>query len=508
MKKSVLPVVILMAISILFMGTIIGASSEAKDPTNVKTDSPGAQVATVEMVQVSPANDTGNWRGPGVAEDSKGNRLVILRGPEGTKFYYSYCPKNGTWSAPAVIYGAQPTLVDYGSSYIEIDSRDNFHCMWENANGQVYASFKNGVWTAPATIPRIGKYDKTSGMTVDSTDQVVTIDCEIVNTFIKEAYLHRKGKNDATFGAPFNISRDGVTASTQPHLAVDSEDHVWAVWKSDYKIPDIDENLVIYLSEFNKDNSDAGDWYVVSPNPAWSFLPQVAVNSEDKIMTLFSTSTSGDYLTRYFDPATQKMSAIIPLNNGLVFFPWHTFFSRMVSHGKDFYAAVMAPGRVLLLYKFNQTAARWDKVAAVSDRAVEVWSLYSGYDHMLVAWNSIEEPTQVFVSTIEVDPFSKVRIKSVSNLRVTKFVERSFFKGYTLNTLTWEANPDNTEKGLVITAHRIYRKSSTEDNTKWARITEVAGTVFKYDDRNIPADSDYVYAVTCVDDQAHESLVF
>jgi hypothetical protein len=101
-----------------------------------------------------------------------------------------------------------------------------------------------------------------------------------------------------------------------------------------------------------------------------------------------------------------------------------------------------------------------------------------------------------------------IRIKSVANLNVEKRVERGFFSGYTLNVLTWQANPENTEMGLTVSAQRVYRKARTESNAKWARIVELTGTVLKYEDRNVPKDSDYVYAVTCVDDKGNESPVY
>jgi hypothetical protein len=201
------------------------------------------------------------------------------------------------------------------------------------------------------------------------------------------------------------------------------------------------------------------------------------------------------------------MGEIIPLGIGLCRVPWHTFFSRLVAHGKDFYSAAMNPGRQLVLSKYNWTAAKWDTVHVI-DTPVEQFALYSGYDQMLIAWNSWVEPSNVYLTTVGVDPYSKIKIKSASNLTVEKTVERGFFSSYTLNALAWTANPDNTERGLTITAHRIYRKNRSADDTAWARIAEVGGAVYKYDDKPVPADSDYVYSVTCVDDNEHESKVF
>jgi hypothetical protein len=101
-----------------------------------------------------------------------------------------------------------------------------------------------------------------------------------------------------------------------------------------------------------------------------------------------------------------------------------------------------------------------------------------------------------------------IRIQSVANLNVEKRVERGFFSGYILNALTWEANPENAEMGLTVSAQRVYRKARAEDNTKWARIVELAGAVLKYEDRKVPSDSDYVYAVICVDDKGNESAIY
>lgn len=521
MKRSVLPVVILMAISIITLGTVIGASSGAKDQTTAMPDKtvdqstsisrtiqPRAEDAPVVITTNITNNSSGNYRHPGVAEDSKGNRLVIFRSAEGTKYLYAFCPKGGMWTNPTYLSdGIQPSLIASLYAYIEVDSSDRFHCYWENANAGVYASFKDGVWTTAMKVPTRGRYDQTSAMALRSTDEVVTIDCEVTG-WDKEVYLHRKGKNDSTFGTPFNISRDGQVASTQPCLAIDSKDHVWAVWKSDRLYGGMDENLVIYLAEFGLNNEDINDWIIVSPDPGWSFLAQVAVNNEDKVMTEFATSTYGDYLSRLYDPATKTLGPIIPLNNGMPMSPWHTFFSRMVSHGKDFYAAVMSPGRTIFLKKFNETASRWDVVAQVSDRGAEMFALYSGFDNMLIAWNSNEEPSNVYLTTVSVDPFSKIKVKSVSNLAWERKEERTFFHSYFLNILTWEANPDNIQKGVIVTAQHIYRKERTEDNSKWTRLVQILGTDLTYEDRNVPASSDYVYAVTCVDDKGNESAIY
>jgi hypothetical protein len=528
MRKVLLPVVILIAISVT-MGTVIGASSETKDPTKVIADKPAALAtagsetmqyepvasAAVSTVQLTP-NTAGNWRYPGVAEDSIGNRLAIFRGTSGTQYYYAYCPKGGTWSSPKSIAGGnQPELDDSLYTNVEVDSNDRFHCYWENyPKSAVYAWFKDGVWATPIPVPRANastKYDKTSAMALRSTDEVVTVDCEVIGR-TKDVFIHTMAKGETKFAKAQNITRD-AESTTQPSLAIDERDHVWMAWKSDLTLKDTPEvdNLVIYLAEFGLNNEDIKKWIRMSTSPGWSFLPQVAINSEGKIMTLWSYAKgeySGEYMTRMYDPVAENRGDQIPLDIGLCVKPWHTFFSRLVAHGKDFYAAGMTPARMLILLKFDEAASKWKQVAQISNTPVEMFALASGYDHMLIAWNTFNQPTGVYFSTVAVDPYSKIRVKSASNLTVTKHIERTFFHAYYLNSLIWEANPDNTEKDITITAHRIYRKLRSDDDSKWTRIAEVAGTVFEYEDRNIPSDSDYVYAVTCFDDKEHESKIF
>jgi hypothetical protein len=94
----------------------------------------------------------------------------------------------------------------------------------------------------------------------------------------------------------------------------------------------------------------------------------------------------------------------------------------------------------------------------------------------------------------------------VANLRVENRIERGFFRGYYLNALTWEANPDNAD--LTISAQRVYRKGRTEADSAWTRIAELSGTVLNYEDRNLSKNSDFVYAVTCLDADGNESPVY
>ena len=538
--------------------------------------------AVVKTIKIS-GNQAGNKRYPGVCENANGDRLVIYRGPN-ILYWYTFARKGASWSAPAVIPN-QPTMKSCTSTDVEADSTGRFHCLWEDLQKTlIYASFLNGKWTTPTKVSSAGKHDMGGSIAVRSNDEVIIADVNFLRSpnNSKEIILYFKGKNDSHF-AQKNITNDRES-STMPAVAVDPNDHVWVALKSDLDLRDT--ALITNLYHFDRNNSLI-DSETLSVKSGWNFWPHIAANSEGKVMATWVLAQSADYFSRLYDPRTRNWSSIMKVNIGTPNKPWATFWSKLAAHGKDFYLAAMNSGRYLRLMKFNEKTQRWVNVATISDDPVYYFDLYSGNDQMLIAWDNANDPSNVYLTTVDVpalgpstsrisgtvrkdssglsgvtmtglpgnpttdssgeygmdvDPgwggtvrpqksgfsfsplsitYSNVTsnqtgqdyaaflaIRSVANLKVEKRVERGFFNGYTLNALTWEANPENTEMGLAISAQRVYRKARTEDNSKWARIAEPAGSILKYEDRNVPSDSDYVYAVTCVDDKGNESAIY
>ena len=538
--------------------------------------------AVVKTIKIS-GNQAGNKRYPGVCENANGDRLVIYRGPN-ILYWYTFARKGASWSAPAVIPN-QPTMKSCTSTDVEADSTGRFHCLWEDLQKTlIYASFLNGKWTTPTKVSSAGKHDMGGSIAVRSNDEVIIADVNFLRSpnNSKEIILYFKGKNDSHF-AQKNITNDRES-STMPAVAVDPNDHVWVALKSDLDLRDT--ALITNLYHFDRNNSLI-DSETLSVKSGWNFWPHIAANSEGKVMATWVLAQSADYFSRLYDPRTRNWSSIMKVNIGTPNKPWATFWSKLAAHGKDFYLAAMNSGRYLRLMKFNEKTQRWVNVATISDDPVYYFDLYSGNDQMLIAWDNANDPSNVYLTTVDVpalgpstsrisgtvrkdssglsgvtmtglpgnpttdssgeygmdvDPgwggtvrpqksgfsfsplsitYSNVTsnqtgqdyaaflaIRSVANLKVEKRVERGFFHGYILNALTWEANPENTEMGLAISAQRVYRKARTEDNSKWARIAEPAGSILKYEDRNVPSDSDYVYAVTCVDDKGNESAIY
>jgi len=357
--------------------------------------------AAVETIRIS-TDLNGSSRYPAVAENGNGDRLVIFRGPDNS-YVYRFCPNNGIWSAAAPIPG-QPGLTSHLWADIEVDSTGRFHCVWEQpGETAVYASFLNGSWTTPIAVHPGFSHNYGLGVVVRSDNDLVFADDGVVtNPYLtKDIFLHFKQAGASVFESSLNVSSD-KESSSQPSIAVDAGNHLWVAYKSDLNTTSTEDILVIRLAHLDQDNRIL-DKRIVSLEEGWGFWPQVAVNNEGKVMTAWAYSQSADYCSRLYNPATQTLSPLVPLETGMVMSPWCTFFSRMVARGKDFYIAVMNPGRLLFLLKYDEAAEAWNQVAQISDRGVQMFDLYSGKDKLLVVWGGYDEPADVFLSLVDAD---------------------------------------------------------------------------------------------------------
>jgi len=406
-----------MAVSVLAAGMVISASSGAQDRPTAKTIKSADQrngtlkaiqpwvgaAQVVETIKIS-GDQAGNKRYPGVAENAAGDRLVIFMGHD-SAYWYSFCRKGGSWSTPAGIPG-QPALDKFLGADVEVDSTGRFHCVWEEPGSvAVYGSFFNGVWTTPFALQNVGGYDMSPSIAVRSNDEVLIGTSQIISAgyLTKDVFLYVKGKTESQFRGPKNLTNDRES-SCQAWIAVDANNHLWEVHKSDSpNNPNPAEDLlVIFLTHWDANNNAVGDWQLVSTNQGWSFWPQVAANSAGKVMTAWPHAQSGDYWSRLYDPATQTLSSPVPLNVGLSTNPWCTFWSKLAAHGEDFYIAAINPARILFLLKYDEQTSQWNRVAQISDTSVQNFDLYSGADKMLVAWGENDDPANVYLTTVEV----------------------------------------------------------------------------------------------------------
>jgi len=358
-------------------------------------------VAAVETIQISDGQG-GNSRYPAVAENEDGDRLIIFRGPDDA-YWYSFSQVAGIWSAPAVIPD-QPGLNKFLFADIEADSTGRFHCVWEQPlSVAMYASYKNRTWTTPARLPTDDPHEYGVSVGVRSNDEVVVVDTESVSqpSLTKDVFICLKKAADAQFQTSVNVTNESQS-SAHAWSAVDDYDHVWIAYKEEWD-PNPPEILGISLLHLDETNTLV-EKLAVSEPAGWSFWPQVAVNSEDKVMTAWAHAQSNDYWSRLYDPAAGVLSSPASFGTGLSTNPWCTFYLRLAAHGRDFYAAAIDRSRILYLLKYDEAAEQWNRIAQISDRSVETFDLYAGNEAVLIVWGGYDDPADIFVSTVAVPP--------------------------------------------------------------------------------------------------------
>ena len=462
-----------------------------------------AQDFDVTIRRMTSENLTANQKFPVIAENEDGERLYVYRGGDRKSHYFYY--KDGNWTGPAVIPGS-PTYDDFWFSDIVVDSAGTFHYVCEDADSSLYyAYFQNGAWSAMRKV--LIKHEATLGLAVRSDDTIVLASAfktQSPKGVTKDVIIGLKPPLATNFSSFVNITRDHES-STMVDVAVDSKDNAWVVYKGGFISGNL-ETMQAVLVVLDKANKEVY-WKNVSgePYPAFCWYPNIAFNAEGKALVSWMLSQKRNYYSRYYDPETEKWAEVTEITTGPLR-PWPTMYNKVIAGGSDFYWVGVDADRMVVLYKYDPEDNKWTFVAKLSSVAANWCFAYVSGENLLVSWDAIAQPTACYLTTVSgIFPPPPIKVQSVSNLVVDRKFERSFFSGYHFNVLTWEPNPLNIEEEIIISAHRVYRKERAADASQWAQITVLGADVYTFLDNNVPADSDYVYAVTCVDSNGNES---
>jgi len=445
----------------------------------------------------------GNQRVPAVAENARGERVYVYRGGDLYVHYRYY--KNGSWGKATRIPGSPVFNGEFWYSDIVADNSGTIHYVCEETDSHMwYAYFKDGAWSTMKQIDV--PHEATLSLAVRSDDTVVL--AAAMKTFspklTKDVVIGTKRKDQTNFSNFVNVTQDWE-ASTMVDLAIDAQDNSWIVYKDEFFKT---ESMPVTLLTLDKNHKQTYFKNVSGQEETrtWCWYARVGINTEGKVMATWFKSQASAYYSRCYDPTTKSWTDIKQIINGPLH-PWPEMYNQVLARGTDFYWIGMTPDRYVRLYKYDAAHNSWTKVGDVSTAGANWFNASNGANCILIAWDTQSEPMSSYLTTVSADPYVATRVQSVANLLVEKRVERGFFHGYTLNVLTWEANPLNVERDITIASQRVYRKLRTEDAGKWALLIELAGDVRAYEDRNIPAGSDYVYAVTCIDDMGVESAI-
>ena len=103
-----------------------------------------------------------------------------------------------------------------------------------------------------------------------------------------------------------------------------------------------------------------------------------------------------------------------------------------------------------------------------------------------------------------VHPIEILGLFAPLNVTWKSFTDESLFMSRTVTDITWAANPGNDTIAPIV-KYRIYRKNPSEDDAVYKAYAEVDSNTFAYRDQKVSAPNQYVYAVSAIDGQGHES---
>jgi hypothetical protein len=436
----------------------------------------------------------GNNRYPGICENDKGERLAIFRQNTNGMFFTVY--KNGKWSTPAQIPRQEKQTGEFLGSDIVADSQGRFHVVWELMDeAAYYANYKDGVWSDVEEINFPGKYEGFQiCLDIRSNDELVISGTAKPSRILKDCFIGFKSKTEKNFGRFINIS-DDAESSGSAAIAVDEEDNVWMTWKGEQFggeeilltcVVMIDRHNNVVKSSFKKASEE---------QEGWSFLQWAAHNKNGKLMVTWWKNPG--FFCRLYDSETKHWSDIITIPLSTDRKPDFSMWSKVVAQNQDFYFLAKDRNYNLHLIKYDTAAGAWGEPRMITPDSVFYYDIFAGYDNILVTWCARKEPTQIYTATLPVEP--QIRVKSVGLLQPAKQLERSFFRNYYFNIVSWANNPFNVEHNIDVTHFNLYRRVQGSGNfPETPLMSRLPVATLRYEDVAIDPLLTYEYYVTCI----------
>ena len=441
----------------------------------------------------------GNNRYPGIGENDNGERLAIWRSGNKRGMLFTHF-KDGSWSNPAPIPNQPETDGVYLGSDIVADSENRFHVIWELMDDFVfYATFRDGVWTKPVKVPWPARYEGFQiSLDIRSDDELVIVATCKYERIYKDITVGYLKKGETNFSRFKNLTDDRESSSSAA-VAVDANDHIWVAYKGEvFGLGE--EILETCLFHLDQDNALVDFTRVSEEQGGWAFLQWVAANDNTSLV-MVTWWLRGGFYSRWYNQSTETWSPIHSIGVNSERHPDFSMWNKVVAQGNDFYCLAKSSSHHLYIVKFNGETEAWETPILVYDKPTVYFDLFPAHGNLLIAFCTREEPTQVYFTLLAGTPeIPKIRVKSAVNVHVEPQLERSFFKGFWINHITWENNPFNVEQNVTIDYFNLYRKLKTETtygSTPYQ--ANIPASQLYFDDTDgIQATPLYDYAVTCV----------
>jgi hypothetical protein len=477
-----------------------------------------------------------------IASNHYGDIMVIFRDAlSGVKYYYKVGGTN-TWTGPTAIPGQTGGGGGHGDrdfTFVRSNSKGDFYAVWCIRR----QSFR-GHWA---------KFDRASKRWTNDR-QFTNIDIEwprlainpknddvlfywVMDAGGKDAFFNvlNPKTNTFRFSSSKDISNVGIPSQASGadiYGSFDEHGNFYATWrKKTAANPTKRLGITIYDSNYTQNQTGImGDQ--LNDNGGDQFLACVSVAEGQGLVTYLKRTRAYQAVPISISNYNNANRKILNINKNAEFnfadapaLHYH-YHHHAHMHGDELAIVYKDSGLRLKLIKYKYSKGRWAQTLAPTDVNNNMQCNFvidmdtEASVGILCAWhlpvNNDSAEQKVSYFSVYQDPKRNAEVPVVYDVEsaivssVNRVAESSFFSSVFFNQFSWQNNPKNNEHKLTIVSYKIYRKHQSESKEHYVLLATVNTSTTSYQDNltiNSAAENDFVYYVTCVDDENRESKI-
>ena len=439
---------------------------------------------------------------------------------------------NGYWNSAITVASGRD---DYYHTHISVSAGGNIYLVWWTLNGRVYSRARvGGSWESIKQISTTGRRSKVPSIAVGNHSvyacwMQINRDLNIYEI----AYSHRGTGFNSSWSSIDRVypNNPGRYNQSHPGVALDSMDFAHIVWSSlvnggrvvrysggtgsNFSTPEdiSDKRMLHYPSIDGRNDVLYACWQVGAygngkaifynvrqgeqwaeessvPSSGGSTLSDVAASPDGKRIHFTWDAHDDIYYNSVSDtpiPTNKPPKARFSFSPETGIFPLEVSFDASASYDPD---------GTIVQYS-------WD----FGDGGVGSGKIIS---HIYQSWGTFPITLTVVDNRggegIEAKVIEVLRLFQPLNIEWETFLDESLFSSRYVVEIYWEKNPKNDEIAEIV-FYRIYKKRIGEQNFAYRCIGEVSSDVFAFRDTDVEDRDIYVYTVTSVDSEGHESPI-
>jgi len=412
---------------------------------------------------------------------------------------------------------------------IAVSEGGDIFIVWYSLNGVVYSRARiNGVWEQIRRLSTSGRRSKFPDIAVGN-GVVYACWVEKIGDIYQAVYSKRDRNFNSSWSSVKKIHSSDLSHQ-HPIVEIDSKDYPHVIWTSYMGGPRVVHysywngtnftspeeissiKLLHYPSLYEKNDNLYACWQVGAyengiaiyyntcqegewgdekavPNSKGSTFSDVSTSPDEKFI-YFTWDSRGEI---YYYALKNEYQPNIPPVAKFTFspktgiFPLKVKFDASLSYDPD--------GKII---QYD-----WDFGDGFTASGKIVYHTYQTWGTFYITLTVKDDAGDISSKTKKIEV---LRLFQPLNIRWQTFKDESLFLIRYITDIYWEKNPENAKIANIV-LYRIYRKKTEEDKKFYTLIGEVDSNTFTYRDYNAAEEGIYVYTVTAVDDQGHESPI-